>query len=41
VRLAAVDRVRRALGPTVHRVDVRTSFMLDAIASHQQLEIGE
>jgi len=40
-RLAVVDPVRRALGSAVHRVDVRTASMLDAIASHQQLEIGE
>jgi hypothetical protein len=40
-RLAEVQRVRRALGAAVHDVDVRTLFVLSAIASHQQLEIGE
>ena len=40
-RSAAVERVHRALGSGVRDVDIRTLYTLDAIASHQQLEIGE
>jgi len=40
-RLAAVERVRRALGPAVRDVDVRTRNALIIVASHQTLEIGE